>query len=126
MAVQQHADIIAVSYEARRLGVTKHMPPRTIRQQYPSVKLVHVEVTLDSHYGIISYAKNGERRLPGILYFVAAAGMRVPRIYAHTAVRRLLLSTRGIYVRTLDYVRVFFTLNRSFYMMLPFRLSLFA
>ncbi|CAM9299845.1 unnamed protein product, partial [Laminaria digitata] len=43
MAVQQHADIIAVSYEARRLGVTKHMPPRTIRQQYPSVKLVHVE-----------------------------------------------------------------------------------
>lgn len=53
MAVQQNADIIAVSYEARRLGVTKHMPPRTIRQQYPSVKLVHVEVTRDT--GIILY-----------------------------------------------------------------------
>lgn len=45
MAVQHHADIIAVSYEARELGVTKHMPIGFIHQQYPSVKLVHVQVT---------------------------------------------------------------------------------
>lgn len=44
MAVQQHADIIAVSYEARALGVTKHMPTSSIRRDHPSVKLVHVEV----------------------------------------------------------------------------------
>lgn len=44
MAVQHHADIIAVSYEARALGVTKHMPTSSIRRQHPSVKLVHVEV----------------------------------------------------------------------------------
>lgn len=44
MAVQQHADIIAVSYEARALGVTKHMPTSSIRREHPSVKLVHVEV----------------------------------------------------------------------------------
>ncbi|CAN0237265.1 unnamed protein product, partial [Ectocarpus fasciculatus] len=43
MAVQQHADIIAVSYEARALGVRKHMPTATIRREHPSVKLVHVE-----------------------------------------------------------------------------------
>eukprot|EP00953_Heterococcus_sp_UTEX-ZZ885_P032766 17093-Heterococcus_DN1.PRE.1 len=41
-AVQQHQDIIAVSYEARALGVTKHMPPAQVRQKYPTVKLVHV------------------------------------------------------------------------------------
>jgi DNA polymerase eta len=41
-AVQQHQDIIAVSYEARALGVTKHMPPTQVRQKYPTVKLVHV------------------------------------------------------------------------------------
>lgn len=45
MAIQQHADVIAVSYEARAMGVTKHMPTNTIRQRYPSVKLVHVEVS---------------------------------------------------------------------------------
>lgn len=44
MVVQQHADVIAVSYEARELGVTKHMPTATIRQRFPSVKLVHVQV----------------------------------------------------------------------------------
>lgn len=44
MAVQQHADIIAVSYEARALGVTKHMPVASIRREHPTVKLVHVEV----------------------------------------------------------------------------------
>ncbi|CAM9178189.1 unnamed protein product [Ectocarpus sp. 13 AM-2016] len=43
MVVQQHADIIAVSYEARALGVRKHMPTATIRREHPSVKLVHVE-----------------------------------------------------------------------------------
>eukprot|EP00903_Cladosiphon_okamuranus_P014191 g13185.t1 len=43
MAVQQHADIIAVSYEARALGVKKHMPVSTIRREHPNVKLVHVE-----------------------------------------------------------------------------------
>ncbi|CAN0257831.1 unnamed protein product, partial [Ectocarpus sp. 12 AP-2014] len=42
MVVQQHADIIAVSYEARALGVRKHMPTATIRREHPSVKLVHV------------------------------------------------------------------------------------
>lgn len=47
MVVQQHADIIAVSYEARALGVRKHMPTATIRREHPSVKLVHVEVLLD-------------------------------------------------------------------------------
>lgn len=46
MAVQQHADIIAVSYEARKLGVKKHMPTSFIRQRFPSVKLVHVQVGL--------------------------------------------------------------------------------
>lgn len=49
MAIQQHADIISVSYEARKMGVTKHMPTRTIRQQYPSVKLVHVQVNLRNY-----------------------------------------------------------------------------
>lgn len=44
MAVQQHADIIAVSYEARALGVKKHMPVSSIRREHPTVKLVHVEV----------------------------------------------------------------------------------
>lgn len=44
MAVQQHADIIAVSYEARTLGVKKHMPVSAIRREHPTVKLVHVEV----------------------------------------------------------------------------------
>lgn len=44
MAVQHHSDIIAVSYEARALGVTKHMPTSSIRREHPSVKLVHVEV----------------------------------------------------------------------------------
>lgn len=44
MCVFQHADVIAVSYEARKLGVTKHMPTPTIRREYPSVKLVHVQV----------------------------------------------------------------------------------
>lgn len=44
MAVQQHADIIAVSYEARALGVKKHMPVSSIRREHPAVKLVHVEV----------------------------------------------------------------------------------
>lgn len=45
MAVQQHADIIAVSYEARALGVKKHMPVASIRREHPSVRLVHVEVS---------------------------------------------------------------------------------
>lgn len=45
MCVFQHADVIAVSYEARKLGVTKHMPTTTIRREHPSVKLVHVQVT---------------------------------------------------------------------------------
>lgn len=44
MAVQQHADIIAVSYEARALGVKKHMPVSAIRREHPTVRLVHVEV----------------------------------------------------------------------------------
>eukprot|EP00752_Nemacystus_decipiens_P009989 g8908.t1 len=43
VAVQQHADIIAVSYEARALGVKKHMPVSAIRREHPTVKLVHVE-----------------------------------------------------------------------------------
>lgn len=55
MAVQQHADIIAVSYEARKLGVKKHMPIGFIRQKYPSVKLVHVQVmTLHMYVGVES------------------------------------------------------------------------
>ncbi|CAM9926623.1 unnamed protein product, partial [Hapterophycus canaliculatus] len=43
MCVFQHADVVAVSYEARKLGVKKHMPTTTIRREYPSVKLVHVQ-----------------------------------------------------------------------------------
>lgn len=60
MAVQQHADIIAVSYEARALGVRKHMPTATIRREHPSVKLVHVEVLSDM--SILQLARTRTRR----------------------------------------------------------------
>lgn len=52
VAVQHHADIIAVSYEARKLGVTKHMSTKLIRQQFPSVKLVHVQVKLGQYLSL--------------------------------------------------------------------------
>ena len=42
--VQQHADIICVSYEARKLGVKKHMLPSDVRKQWAgAVRLVHCE-----------------------------------------------------------------------------------
>jgi len=53
LAVQQHCDIIAVSYAARALGVRKHMAPDVIRDRFPSVRVVHTLV-LDG--GKVSYA----------------------------------------------------------------------
>ena len=41
IAVQQHQDIIAVSYAARALGVKKHAIPADIRRKYPTVRIVH-------------------------------------------------------------------------------------
>jgi len=44
LVVQQHADIICVSYEARRMGVKKHMLPSDVRKQWAgAVRLVHCE-----------------------------------------------------------------------------------
>lgn len=45
VAVQQHQDIIALSYEARALGIQKHINPAVLRQQHPKVQLVHVPTT---------------------------------------------------------------------------------
>lgn len=43
VAVQQHQDTIAISYEARALGIKKHALPQTIRNTFGSaVHLVHV------------------------------------------------------------------------------------
>eukprot|EP01012_Entosiphon_sulcatum_P057136 TRINITY_DN8086_c0_g1_i1.p1 TRINITY_DN8086_c0_g1~~TRINITY_DN8086_c0_g1_i1.p1 ORF type:complete len:535 (-),score=77.42 TRINITY_DN8086_c0_g1_i1:7-1611(-) len=42
VAVQQHQDIICVSYEARALGIRKHDKPEAVRKSHPEVKLVHV------------------------------------------------------------------------------------
>lgn len=52
VAVQQHQDIIAVSYEgttsfsnktqARKLGIKKHDLPEVVRNKFPQVVLVHV------------------------------------------------------------------------------------
>lgn len=42
IAIQQHDDIISLSYEARKLGILKHSKPNDIKQQYPQVKIIHV------------------------------------------------------------------------------------
>lgn len=42
VAVYQHEDIIAVSYEARALGVKKHDVPSQIRLKFPEVTLISV------------------------------------------------------------------------------------
>ncbi|KAG5192810.1 hypothetical protein JKP88DRAFT_242676 [Tribonema minus] len=52
-ALQQHQDIIAVSYEARALGVAKHMRPAEVRRRFPDVRLVHVATVGDS--GKVTY-----------------------------------------------------------------------
>jgi len=43
VAVQQHQDIISVSYEARALGVLKHMTPKEAQDVCPELNLVHVQ-----------------------------------------------------------------------------------
>jgi len=43
VAVQQHQDIISVSYEARALGVLKHMTPKEAQDICPELNLVHVQ-----------------------------------------------------------------------------------
>jgi len=42
VAVQQHDDIICVSYEARKLGIRKKMLPTLALEKLPSLQLVHV------------------------------------------------------------------------------------
>lgn len=44
VALYQHDDIIAVSYEARSLGVKKHDKPNEIKEKYPQVMLVSVQL----------------------------------------------------------------------------------
>jgi DNA polymerase eta len=42
VAVQQHQDLICISYEARALGVQKHMSPAEAKRKAPGITLVHV------------------------------------------------------------------------------------
>jgi nucleotidyltransferase/DNA polymerase involved in DNA repair len=42
VCVQQHDDIIAVSAEAKKIGIKKHCSPAAARAQFPMVRLVHV------------------------------------------------------------------------------------
>lgn len=42
IAIQQHQDAIAISYEARALGLKKHVLPSEVRKNFSAVRLVHV------------------------------------------------------------------------------------
>ena len=45
VVVQQHQDIIAVSYEARSLGIKKHSVPNELRREHPQCRVVHAPTT---------------------------------------------------------------------------------
>lgn len=74
VVVRQHSDIIAVSYEARALGVKKHMLPRDVRTKFPTVRIVHT-YTINS-----KCVRVGSPRIP------ASSDMSVWRVFVHQGV----------------------------------------
>ena len=74
VVVRQHSDIIAVSYEARALGVKKHMLPRDVRTKFPTVRIVHT-YTINS-----KCVRMGSTRIP------ASSDMSVWRVFVHQGV----------------------------------------
>lgn len=52
IAVHQHEDVIAISYEARALGVKKHMTPSEAKAVHPGIILVPMQV---GHGSKVSY-----------------------------------------------------------------------
>jgi nucleotidyltransferase/DNA polymerase involved in DNA repair len=55
VAVYQHGDILAVSYEAKEKGVLKHQTPESVQEQFPDVTLL--SVPLEEGTTKVSYIK---------------------------------------------------------------------
>lgn len=62
VAIQQHDDVICLSYEARALGVPKHCSPNVAKKTWPGLKFVHVPFSYGSKVSYIKY-KEASRRV---------------------------------------------------------------
>eukprot|EP01006_Ploeotia_vitrea_P030659 TRINITY_DN63026_c0_g1_i2.p1 TRINITY_DN63026_c0_g1~~TRINITY_DN63026_c0_g1_i2.p1 ORF type:complete len:619 (+),score=60.40 TRINITY_DN63026_c0_g1_i2:40-1896(+) len=71
VAIQQHQDIICVSYEARALGLKKHTHPDVAMQMIPSLRLVHVPKEFGSKVTYHDYRRMSTAVFQEVCQFVA-------------------------------------------------------
>jgi hypothetical protein len=67
LVVQQHQDIVAVGWDARALGVAKHMTPKHVRETWGArIELVHVPTLSRPDAPDVTKARSGGSRRKSI------------------------------------------------------------